>query len=133
MGLLYLKIGLLLFLTHPLSIAYSIWHLAAFLVAALLAAATAAWHLLKGRRDALVKTSFSMALWLIFILAPLQVFIGDAHGLNTLKHQPAKLAAMEGHWETNHDHGMPLYLFGIPDMQDRTHEICDCNFTFRKL
>lgn len=92
--------------------------LAAFLVAALLVAATAAWHLLKGRRDALVKTSFSMALWLILILAPLQVFIGDAHGLNTLKHQPAKLAAMEGHWETNHDHGMPLYLFGIPDMQE---------------
>ena len=39
------------------------------------------------------------------------------HGLNTLEHQPAKLAAMEGHWETNHDEGMPLYLFGIPDMQ----------------
>ena len=81
-------------------------------------AATAAWHLLKGRRDALVKKSFSMALWLILVLAPLQVFVGDAHGLNTLEHQPAKLAAMEGHWETNHDHAMPLYLFGIPDMQE---------------
>ncbi|MNR83166.1 Cytochrome bd ubiquinol oxidase subunit 1 [compost metagenome] len=102
------------------SFIYRLFHmaLAAFLVAALLVAATAAWHLLKGRRDALVKTSFSMALWLILILAPLQVFIGDAHGLNTLKHQPAKLAAMEGHWETNHDHGMPLYLFGIPNMQE---------------
>ncbi|MEB4801900.1 cytochrome ubiquinol oxidase subunit I, partial [Acinetobacter soli] len=77
-----------------------------------------AWHLLKGRRDALVKKSFSMALWLILVLAPLQVFVGDAHGLNTLEHQPAKLAAMEGHWETNHDHAMPLYLFGIPDMQE---------------
>ena len=92
--------------------------IAAFMVAALLVAATAAWHLLKGRRDELVKKSFSMALWLILILAPLQVLIGDAHGLNTLKHQPAKLAAMEGHWETNHNEGMPLYLFGLPDMQE---------------
>ena len=101
------------------SFPYRFLHMAAaaFLVSALLVAATAAWHLLKGRRDRLVKTSFSMALWLILILAPLQAVIGDFHGLNTLKHQPAKLAAIEGHWETNHDHGMPLYLFGMPDMQ----------------
>lgn len=102
------------------SFPYRLAHMAiaAFMVAALLVAATAAWHLLKGRRDELVKKSFSMALWLILILAPLQVFVGDAHGLNTLEHQPAKLAAMEGHWETNYDEGMPLYLFGIPDMQE---------------
>ena len=100
------------------SFPYRLAHMAAaaFLVSALLVAATAAWHLLKGRRDALVKTSFSMAMWMILILAPLQVFIGDHHGLNTLKHQPAKLAAIEGHWETNKGEGMPLYLFGIPDM-----------------
>lgn len=102
------------------SFPYRLAHMAiaAFMVAALLVAATAAWHLLKGRRDELVKKSFSMALWLILILAPLQVFVGDAHGLNTLEHQPAKLAAMEGHWETNYDEGMPLYLFGIPNMQE---------------
>lgn len=102
------------------SFPYRLAHMAiaAFMVAALLVAATAAWHLLKGRRDELVKKSFSMALWLILILAPLQVFVGDAHGLNTLEHQPAKLAAMEGHWETNYDEGMPLYLFGIPDMNE---------------
>ncbi len=101
------------------SFPYRLMHMAAaaFLVSALLVAATAAWHLIKGRRDALVKKSFSMALWMLLILAPLQMFIGDLHGLNTLKHQPAKLAAMEGHWETNHDKGMPLYLFGIPDME----------------
>ena len=101
------------------SFPYRLAHMAAaaFLVSALLVASTAAWHLLKGRRDALVKTSFSMALWMILVLAPLQIFIGDMHGLNTLEHQPAKLAAIEGHWETNHDEGMPLYLFGIPDMQ----------------
>ncbi|MCH7335058.1 cytochrome ubiquinol oxidase subunit I [Acinetobacter sp. NIPH 2699] len=102
------------------SFPYRLAHMgiAAFLVAALLVTGTAAWHLLKGRRDELVKKSFSMGLWLILILAPLQVFIGDAHGLNTLKHQPAKVAAMEGHWETNHEEGMPLYLFGLPDMQE---------------
>lgn len=102
------------------SFPYRLAHMAAaaFLVAALLVASTAAWHLLKGRRDALVKKSFSMALWLILVLAPLQVLIGDNHGLNTLHHQPAKLAAIEGHWETNKGEGMPLYLFGIPDMQE---------------
>lgn len=101
------------------SFPYRLAHMgvAAFLVSALLVAATSGWHLLKGRRDALVKTSFSMAMWMILILAPLQVLIGDMHGLNTLKHQPAKLAAIEGHWETNRDEGMPLFLFGIPDME----------------
>lgn len=101
------------------SFPYRLAHMAAaaFLVSALLVLATSAWHLLKGRRDTLVKTSFSMAMWLLLILAPLQIFIGDMHGLNTLKHQPAKLAAMEGHWETNKEGGMPLYLFGIPDME----------------
>lgn len=101
------------------SFPYRLLHMgmAAFLVSALLVAATAAWHLLKGRRDELVKKSFSMALWLIVVLAPLQAMIGDQHGLNTLKYQPAKLAAMEGHWETNKDEGMELLLFGIPDMQ----------------
>jgi cytochrome d ubiquinol oxidase subunit I len=73
------------------SFPYRLAHMAAaaFLVSALLVAATAAWHLLKGRRDALIKKSFSMALWMILVLAPLQVLIGDNHGLNTLKHQPA--------------------------------------------
>ncbi|ATO18387.1 cytochrome ubiquinol oxidase subunit I [Acinetobacter sp. LoGeW2-3] len=101
------------------SFPYRLVHMgiAAFLVSALLVAATAAWHLLKGRRDALVKTSFSMAMWMILVLAPLQVVVGDFHGLNTSKHQPAKIAAIEGHWETNRGESMPLYLFGIPDME----------------
>ncbi|MHA3093058.1 cytochrome ubiquinol oxidase subunit I [Acinetobacter brisouii] len=90
---------------------------AAFLVSALVVAGTSAWHLLRGRRDVLVKRSFSMALWMILFAAPAQVLVGDQHGLNTLHHQPAKLAAIEGHWETNHHESMPLYLFGIPNMQ----------------
>ena len=101
------------------SFPYRLAHMAmaAFLASGLLVASTAAWHLIKGRRDALVKKSFSMALWMILALTPLQVLIGDLHGINTLKYQPAKIAAIEGHWETNHNEGMPLYLFGIPDMQ----------------
>jgi cytochrome d ubiquinol oxidase subunit I len=102
------------------SFIYRLFHMAvaAFLVTSLLVAAVAAFHLLKGRRDDLVKKSFSMALWMLLFLAPAQILIGDMHGLNTLHHQPAKLAAIEGHWETNIDEGMPLYLFGIPDMQE---------------
>ncbi len=66
---------------------------AAFLVSSLLVVGTAAWHLLKGRRDELVKKSFSMGLWMVLVTSCLQVVIGIHHGLNTLKHQPAKLAA----------------------------------------
>jgi cytochrome d ubiquinol oxidase subunit I len=55
----------------------------------------------------------SMTLWLLTVLVPLQIFIGDQHGLNTLEHQPAKLAAIEAIWETGRD--LPLTLFAIPD------------------
>ncbi|CDL81284.1 Ubiquinol oxidase subunit I, cyanide insensitive (fragment) [Xenorhabdus szentirmaii DSM 16338] len=57
----------------------------------------------------------SMAMWMILIIAPLQALIGDSHGINTLKHQPAKIAAMEGHWENTPGEATPLILFGIPD------------------
>src|SRR3954465_13941135 len=56
------------------------------------------------------------ALWMAAITAPIQIFIGDMHGLNTLEHQPAKVMAMEGHFES-HPHGAPLILFGLPDQQ----------------
>ncbi len=55
----------------------------------------------------------SMTLWLLTVLVPLQIFLGDQHGLNTLEHQPAKLAAIEAHWETGRR--IPLALFAIPD------------------
>jgi cytochrome bd ubiquinol oxidase subunit I len=93
--------------------------LAAFLVAALLVAATGAWHLLKGRRDPAIKKTFSMALWMLLAIAPLQAFVGDQHGLNTLRYQPAKIAAIEGLWETE-TNGTALNLFGVPDMQAET-------------
>ena len=106
------------------SFPYRFTHMAvaAFLVSALLVVGTAGWHLLKGRRDQLIKKSFSYGLWMVLATSVAQVFVGDMHGLNTLKHQPTKLAAIEGHWETNHDHGMPLLLFAIPDMeQEKNH------------
>src|SRR5690606_7052037 len=62
----------------------------------------------------------SMAMWMILAAAPVQLFVGDLHGLNTLEHQPAKLAAMEGHWENKPGEGVPLILFGIPDMEAET-------------
>ena len=55
----------------------------------------------------------SITFWLLTVLVPLQVLIGDQHGLNTLEHQPAKLAAIEAHWETRGS--VPLILFAIPD------------------
>lgn len=92
--------------------------LAAYLSTALFVAAAAAWHLLRGRSTPAVRKMFSMALWMLLLVAPIQMFVGDAHGLNTLEHQPAKIAAIEGHWEN--DPGatsLPLIAFGIPDMK----------------
>ncbi|MGF6238509.1 MULTISPECIES: cytochrome ubiquinol oxidase subunit I [Paraburkholderia] len=100
------------------SFPYRLAHMAiaAFIVGALLVSAAGAWHLLRGRRDPAVKTMFSMALWLLLVLAPVQALVGDQHGLNTRKYQPAKIAAIEGLWETEHG-GTALNLIGFPDMQ----------------
>ena len=85
------------------SFPYRLAHMvmAAFLATALVVGATAAWHLLRGKDNAAVRTMLSMAMWMVLVAAPLQAVIGDLHGLNTLEYQPAKIAAMEGHWE-NH-------------------------------
>jgi cytochrome d ubiquinol oxidase subunit I len=90
--------------------------LAAFLATALFVGATGAWHLLKHRDNPRVKTMFSMAMWMVLATAPVQIIAGDQHGLNTLEYQPAKVAAMEGHWSNTPGDGMPLILFGWPDM-----------------
>jgi cytochrome d ubiquinol oxidase subunit I len=90
--------------------------LAAFLAAALFVGAAGAWHLLKHRDNPRVRTMFSMAMWMVLATAPVQIFAGDQHGLNTLQYQPAKIAAMEGHWINPPGEAMPLILFGWPDM-----------------
>ena len=107
------------------SFPYRFFHMAlsAFLTTALVVAGTAAWHLLRHRSDEGIRISFSMSLGLLVILAPLQAIVGDAHGLNTLQYQPAKIAAIEGGWEDRDSRsGMPLNLVGFPDMRtEQTH------------
>jgi cytochrome d ubiquinol oxidase subunit I len=103
------------------SFPYRLAHMtiAAFILAGFLVAACGAWHLLRGRRDATVKRTFSMALWGLLVLAPIQILVGDAHGLNTRQYQPAKIAAIEGLWETEKG-GTALNLMGWPDMKAET-------------
>jgi cytochrome bd ubiquinol oxidase subunit I len=78
----------------------------------------AASYLRHGRFVAEARTMLSMTLWLLTVLVPLQFLIGDAHGLNTLEHQPAKLAAIEAIWNTHSD--VELNLFAIPDEKAET-------------
>jgi len=92
--------------------------LAAYLTTAFVVGAVGAFHLLRDRRNEGARVMFSMAMWMASIVAPIQLVAGDLHGLNTLEHQPAKIAAMEGHWETRA--GQPLVLFGLPDMEAET-------------
>ena len=102
------------------SFPYRLVHMviAAYLTTALLVGASGAWHLLRGRDNPAVRKMLSMAMWMILLVAPVQAIVGDFHGLNTLKHQPAKLAAMEGHWQNHPGEAVPLLLFGIPDMEE---------------
>ncbi len=72
-----------------------------------------AWLIRKGRFVEEGRLMFSITLWLLLLLVPLQIFLGDQHGLNTLEHQPAKLAAIEGDFKT--ETPTPLSLFAIPD------------------
>jgi cytochrome d ubiquinol oxidase subunit I len=90
---------------------------AAYLTTAFVVIAVGAYHLLrsdsdrKGREAARVMVS--MGFWFILVVAPIQIFLGDQHGLEVRDRQPAKLAAIEGHWSTS-DH-VPLLLFAVPD------------------
>ena len=93
--------------------------LAAYLTTALAVGGVAAWHHLRGRKTPEVKTMFSMAMWMAALVAPIQIFAGDQHGLNTHEHQPVKVMALEGHFQS-HPEGAPLYLFGWPDQAAQT-------------
>lgn len=89
--------------------------LAAYLTTAFVVGAVGALHLLRERTNRDARRMFSMAMWMAAIVAPIQIVAGDMHGLNTLEHQPVKIAAMEGHWEKQA--GAPLILFGMPDSE----------------
>ena len=93
--------------------------LAAYLTTAFVVGAVGAWHLLQKRTDPNARRMFSMAMWMAVVVAPIQILAGDAHGLNTLEHQPAKVMAMEGHFQSHPD-GAPLILFGMPNMETKT-------------
>ncbi len=119
---------------------------AAYLTTAFVIGGVGAWHLLRGRRAArgradagvpadtgqgaqpvaggartneAARVMFSMAMWMAAIVAPVQIGLGDLHGINTLEHQPAKVMAMEGHFDSHPDGHAPLYLFGIPNQDDQ--------------
>ena len=87
--------------------------LGAFLTTAFAVGAVGAFHLLRDSGNRGARIMFSMAMWMAAIVTPIQIVAGDLHGLNTFEYQPAKIAAMEGHYETHQ--GAPLILFGIPD------------------
>ena len=88
--------------------------LAAYLTTAFVVGGVGAWPLLRDSTREGPRVMFSMAMWMAALVAPIQIFAGDAHGLNTLEHQPAKVMAMEGHFQSHPD-GAPLILFGWPD------------------
>src|SRR5437773_12053248 len=88
--------------------------LAAYLTTALVVGAVGAFHLLRDSHLAGPRVMFSMAMWMATLVAPIQILAGDQHGLNTLEHQPVKIMAMEGHFDS-HPNGAPLILFGLPD------------------
>jgi cytochrome bd ubiquinol oxidase subunit I len=95
--------------------------IAAYLTTSLVVGAVGAWHLLRDRANPGARRMFSMAMGMIALVAPIQIFAGDAHGLNTLEHQPAKVLAMEGDYQPSPE-GAPLVLFGWPDSDEaRVH------------
>ncbi|RPI43652.1 MAG: cytochrome ubiquinol oxidase subunit I, partial [Betaproteobacteria bacterium] len=87
--------------------------LASGLTASFLVAGLSAWRLLKESADTGAMKTLRTATLAAAVLAPVQIFVGDLHGLNTLEHQPAKIAAMEAIWKTQK--GAPLVLFAIPN------------------
>ena len=93
---------------------------ASYLTTALVVGGVGAWHLLKDRANPFARKMFSMAMWMAALVAPIQIAAGHEQGTNTLEHQPAKVMAMEGHYESHAD-GAPLYLFGLPN--DRTQHL----------
>jgi cytochrome d ubiquinol oxidase subunit I len=91
---------------------------AAYLTTAFVAAGVGAYYLWRGRHLPQARVMLGMAMIMAIFVAPTQLVLGDLHGLNTFEHQPAKVAAMEGLWET--ERGAPLKLFGWPDQEAET-------------
>jgi cytochrome d ubiquinol oxidase subunit I len=105
------------------SFPYRLTHMvtASYLTTAFVIAGISALYLLRGQHKPFATRAYSIAMWAALILAPLQIFIGDRHGLNVLEHQPMKVAAMEGSWVKQS--GAPLLLFAIPDSEAETNHL----------
>ncbi len=101
------------------SMPYRLVHmlLASGLTVAFLIAGLSAFRWLIGDRGSEVRLTLRTGVVMAALLIPVQIFAGDLHGLNTLEHQPQKVAAMEGNWET--DDNVPLLLFALPDHEAR--------------
>jgi cytochrome d ubiquinol oxidase subunit I len=113
------------------SFPYRLTHvlLASALTASFLIAGISAYRIIRGDNKKAPRLALKSAVFVAAILMPLQIFVGDLHGLNTLEHQPQKIAAMEGIWDTQK--GVPLLLFAVPDEKNRTNhfEIAIPNIT----
>ncbi|WP_375319395.1 cytochrome ubiquinol oxidase subunit I [Candidatus Tisiphia endosymbiont of Oplodontha viridula] len=107
-------------ITFNPSFPYRFCHMivAAYLTTSFVIGGVAAWYLIRNKFVAHAKIMFGMAMLMAVFVAPIQLFIGDQHGLNTLEHQPAKVAAMEGIWDT--EKGAALRLLGWPSAQEET-------------
>jgi cytochrome bd ubiquinol oxidase subunit I len=104
------------------SFPYRLTHmlLASGITASFLIAGLSAWRLLKARGDAAALKTMRLGVHLAAVLVPLQIVVGDLHGLNTLEHQPAKIAAVEALWQT--EKGASLTLFGIPNEEEKRND-----------
>ncbi|MEX2519797.1 MAG: cytochrome ubiquinol oxidase subunit I [Paracoccaceae bacterium] len=104
------------------SMPYRLTHmlLASGLTCAFLVAGISAFRILIGDKGREPRLTFRLAVWLAALLIPAQMFMGDQHGLNTLKHQPQKVAAMEANWDTGP--AKPLLLFARPDETERRND-----------
>jgi cytochrome d ubiquinol oxidase subunit I len=103
--------------------------LASGLTASFLIAGISSYRILRGDNKKAPRLALKTAVFVAALLMPLQIFVGDLHGLNTLEHQPQKVAAMEGIWDTQK--GVPLLLFAVPDEKNRSNhfEIAIPNIT----
>jgi cytochrome d ubiquinol oxidase subunit I len=104
------------------SFPYRLAHMliASGLTASFVVAGLSAWRLLYAPFDASAAKTLRVGLMVAALLVPLQIVVGDLHGLNTLKHQPAKIAAIEALWHT--ERGAPLVLFAIPNEEQRRND-----------
>lgn len=105
------------------SLPYRFTHvlMASGLTASFLLAGLSAFRWLRGDRTEGVRATLRTGLTIAAVLIPIQIFVGDQHGLNTLEHQPAKVAAMEGHWDGD-ESPVPLVLFAMPNQETREND-----------